>query len=82
MARLQPKFTQLKITLDFHPNIYIFITMKTNPEQAAEEEATTNENNLRVGLEAIELEIIRMGEKRNNILIELGKCLVARIDAE
>lgn len=56
--------------------------MKTNPKQAAEEEQTTRENALRRNLKEIEDDIERMERNRKQVLMDLGRCMVERIDEE
>jgi len=56
--------------------------MISNPQQDAEEEKTTLENGLRQDLGNIEDDIANLKEKRDKILIKLGRCMVERIDDE
>ena len=56
--------------------------MKTNPKQAAEEQQTARENALRKKLKEIEDSIKSMDRQRQQTLMDLGRCMVKRIDEE
>jgi len=56
--------------------------MKTNPKQAAEEHQTARENALRENLKEIEDSIKSMERQREKTLMDLGRCMVKRIDDE
>jgi NADH:ubiquinone oxidoreductase subunit D len=56
--------------------------MISNPQQDAEEQQTIRENELRQDLRIIEDDIANLKEKRDKILIELGRCMVERLDDE